>query len=183
MKKKKILEKEYLETRLKYEPLTGKLYWLYSDMMSKRWNNRYAGKEAFVYKNIIGYKVGGLDNNTFLAHRIIYKMINNVDAEEVDHINGDRSDNRAINLRASNKSTNQMNARKKHGNYTSKYKGVRFFPRDKNWCATCNRKHIGYFINEHDAAIAYNNEARKVFGDFAKLNIIRYPISLKKTGV
>jgi len=166
MTNKKLPEKSYLLSRLKYDPETGKLYWLKFDRKNKSWNTKYSGKEAFTANNGTGYRHGSIDNVNYLAHRIIYKIIYDDEPQEVDHINGDRSDNRIENLRYANKSTNQMNA-KKRINCSSVYKGVHFFKRDSNWAVMCNRKHIGYFKTEIEAAMAYKQAAQKEFGDYA----------------
>lgn len=57
---------------------------------------------------------------------------------------------------------------------TSKFKGVSFSTRDKIWISgiRINRKsvHIGSFVDEKDAARAYDTVAGEQFGEFAKLN-------------
>ena len=65
---------------------------------------------------------------------------------------------------------------KKHLNATSIYKGVYFYKQTNKWRATirvggvCNG--LGYFEREEEAAKAYNEAARRIFGEFAKLNVI-----------
>jgi hypothetical protein len=80
--------------------------------------------------------------------------------------------NRSANLRLATIAQNNMNKFCAKG--TSKYKGV-YFQRDlKRWRATITFKrkksHLGYFENEIDAARAYDEAARKYFGEFAYLN-------------
>ncbi len=91
----------------------------------------------------------------------------------VDHINRNGLDNRKSNLRLCTHFQNQRN-RRPGRNGSSKYKGVRWSKRDKKFRAgiTCNRKsyHLGMFESEIDAAKAYDNAAKKVFGEFAYLN-------------
>jgi hypothetical protein len=103
-------------------------------------------------------------------HRIIADA---PDGVEVDHINGDRLDNRKSNLRLCNHSENGKNISISKIN-TSGYKGV-----SKN--GNCWRARIrvdgklislGYFREKTDAAMAYNHAAKKYFGEFAKLNEI-----------
>ncbi len=57
---------------------------------------------------------------------------------------------------------------------TSRYKGVYWERKRLKWRAhiykdSC-RIHLGYFDNEEDAACAYDQAARELFGDFAKYN-------------
>lgn len=92
---------------------------------------------------------------------------------QIDHKNGNIFDNRKENLRFCNHSQNQMNS-KKHVGTSSKYKGVHYFKRARRWQAYImkdyKRKHLGYFSDETVAAKAYDNAAKELFGDFARLN-------------
>lgn len=91
----------------------------------------------------------------------------------VDHINGDRLDNRRANLRLCSRSQNRLNAPAKSGG-TSRFKGVDHFPRGNRWKAQIQfegrKEYLGLFANEEDAARAYDARARELFGDFARLN-------------
>ncbi len=85
----------------------------------------------------------------------------------VDHRNHNTLDNRRDNLRIATPTQNQANAGKRNG--TSQYKGVSRL--GKKWRAMIriNGKHIhlGCFANELDAALTYQQAARKHFGEFA----------------
>lgn len=65
----------------------------------------------------------------------------------------------------------------KDGRVSSKYIGIGFNKKSELWRATITYKsieiHIGYFKNEIDAALAYNQKAIELHGDKAKLNIIQ----------
>lgn len=72
----------------------------------------------------------------------------------VDHINGDKLDNRRRNLRVVTASVNSINNRRKpHG--ASGYKGVYQDARTKRWVAQFRHKHLGTFSDEEVAATAY----------------------------
>jgi hypothetical protein len=92
----------------------------------------------------------------------------------VDHRYGDGLDNRKVNLRIATIAQNQHNRRKTARQTTSKYKGVSFKRDRKKYYAQigCNSKRInlGSFDNEVDAAKAYDEAAKKLFGEFARLN-------------
>ena len=91
----------------------------------------------------------------------------------VDHINGDKLDNRKENLRLATNQQNQMNS-KPHKNSTSKYKGVSWDKSRNKWIVLIKignkRKHIGRYQNEREAALAYDEVAKKIFGEYAHLN-------------
>ncbi len=107
---------------------------------------------------------------TEYMHRIIMGNPKNL---EIDHINGNGIDNRKSNLRFATHKQNMAN-QKSCKTATSQFKGVCWVKRDKKWEAsiqTDNRtKHLGYYENEADAAKAYDKEAIKLFGSFARLN-------------
>lgn len=92
----------------------------------------------------------------------------------VDHANGDGLDNRRANLRVCSAIENQRNKRKRIGVSSSIFKGV-------SWDRQCHRwrvqimvegrnKSIGRFATEAEAAVAYNDAATVLFGEFALLN-------------
>ena len=112
-----------------------------------------------------------------LFHRLIMEihhpeLRNNLELQ-VDHINGNRLDNRKENLRLATPQQNQMN-RKSHRNSTSKYKGVSWDKSRNKWRALImidnKYKHIGRYQDEREAALAYDKAARELFGEYAHLN-------------
>jgi len=96
--------------------------------------------------------------------------------EEVDHINRNTLDNRRDNLRLVNRSQNNQNGIGWVNRRTSKYKGVSPFhrPNYHPWRAQLmidgKYIHIGYFDDEESAARAYDDAARKYFGEHARVN-------------
>jgi hypothetical protein len=106
------------------------------------------------------------------AHRLI------VDAPigmMVDHINGNPLDNRLCNLRIVTPAQNSMNVGKTSKNTSSKYKGVTRVVSGK-WQAVLNigyeRLYLGVFPTQTEAALAYNEAAKKHHVRYARLNII-----------
>lgn len=90
-----------------------------------------------------------------------------------DHINHDTLDNQRSNLRIATSAQNQANSRPRQ-NSSSIYLGVSLYKRDKKWRADIRKngksKFIGLFLNEQDAAVAYDKEAIQMHGNFANLN-------------
>ncbi len=97
------------------------------------------------------------------------------DERVIDHINNIKHDNRLSNLRLSTLSENCHNRVKKEGT-SSKYYGVTYHKTRKFWRAyiTKDKKmnRIGNFKTEIEAAKAYNEKAKELYDDKARLNII-----------
>lgn len=161
---------EVLRELLRYEPDTGKLFWLERDVdwftdgkhpaerRANIWNARYAGKEAFTACNSEGYRFGKVLNDPYKSHRVAWAVFRGEwPPEEIDHINGDRGDNRIVNLRAVTRLENHRN-KKKPKNNTSGVIGVSFRKRDQKWKAQIMVKgkhlHLGCFANKADAIAA-----------------------------
>lgn len=132
-------------------------------------------KFDFRYRNESGTACRSSEN----MHRII------IDAPKhlhVDHINGNKLDNRRANLRLCNHSQNQQN-RKNNVIGSSQFKGVSFQHARKKWKASITHlgryRFLGHFESEVDAAKAYNLAAIDIFGSFAKLNIIEQALQQK----
>lgn len=91
----------------------------------------------------------------------------------VDHINGDKLDNRKANLRITTKKRNCQNRGMSSKN-TSGFKGVTLQKPSNKWLAQINIdgriQHLGSFNNPVSAAARYDEAALKLHGDFAKTN-------------
>jgi len=119
------------------------------------------------------YVCGG-NKNIYLHNFILNRKVNMKNI--TDHWDHDKLNNRKYNLRPCNKSQNGANMIKKRTDTTSLFKGVYWEKRRKRWNAriTKNSKsiYLGSFIDETDAAIAYNDASKIYFGEFANLNRI-----------
>ena len=101
---------EYLRTRLRYEPETGKLFWLDCEDMPQNWRTRWSGKEAFTTVVNNGYRSGAISNVKFYAHRLIWGLhYGECPAGHIDHLNGVKFDNRISNLRVVTHQENMRN--------------------------------------------------------------------------
>jgi hypothetical protein len=116
--------------------------------------------------------VGGSGNNA-LMHRLLLGITDPY--VEVDHKDGDRMNNRIDNLRLCKRGQNCAN--RKSWNKNSEYKGCYLKNGGPKWqlSMTVNKKvlHLGNFDSEIECAKAYNENAIKFHGEFAKLNIIK----------
>ena len=80
-----------------------------------------------------GYVVTKIKGTFYKVHRLIWILLYGDNPPTIiDHINGDKSDNRLCNLRACEHSQNLWNARKPKNN-TSGYKGVKMHKKSGKW--------------------------------------------------
>lgn len=117
--------------------------------------------------------VGGRENKrNILMHRLLMEVPKGM---EIDHINGDRIDNRRCNLRLVTRSQNMHNM-SGNTNTSSRFKGVSW-DKDRNlWAVNIQTNgksvHLGRYASEIEAARAYNIAAVQQHGEFARLNEI-----------
>lgn len=153
---------------------TGKLFWLprpLSMFKTKKsfatWNARYAGKEAFTAVEKHGYLHGAVHNHKQKAHRVMWLLhTGEWPIGQIDHINGDRSDNRIENLRQVSPAENARNMRRPSDNKSGAI-GVCWHKSAGKWHAQiksggCNR-HLGLFEN-FEAAVAARKAAEAEYG-------------------
>lgn len=117
-----------------------------------------------------GYVHTTIGGKHIRLHTLLLKV---PDGMVIDHINGNRADNRKANLRAASNAENCRNQKLNTRNTTG-YKGVFFDNRRNRYSAdiTFNYKHIflGYFNDPYEAALAYDRAASFYFGEYARLN-------------
>ena len=158
---------DYLRKRLRYEPETGKLFWLDYEGMPKRWLTRWAGKEAFAAVNTGGYLHGQIDGEPFRAHRIAWSIYYGEHPRGfIDHINGLTDDNRIENLRVATSQENMRNLKKSMTN-TSGVVGVGWDKSRGLWWSYITvggvMKNLGRFVC-FEQAVEARHDAEKVYG-------------------
>jgi hypothetical protein len=132
------------------------------------------GDKAGCFDKSTGYIKMCINQKRYHMQRIVwlwhYGSLPNV---LIDHEDQDKLNNKVSNLRIADDNQNQFN-RKKTENTSSKYKGVSWYKRDEIWVSSImfHRKsiYLGRFIDEIEAAKAYDEKAKELFGDFALLN-------------
>lgn len=111
--------------------------------------------------------IDGKEVRTFMTHLILPRKTGYV----IDHRDGDKLNNQKDNLRYATLSGNARNSGIRKDN-TSGYKGI--CKRRNRWQAyiyhNCKQLHLGSFVTKEEAAKAYDNAARDLYGDFARLN-------------
>ena len=118
-----------------------------------------------------GYLKGSVNQRLYRVHRLVFLYFHGFMPPQVDHIDGNRLNNRIENLREATFKQNNQN-RKPTG--SSGVKGVVWHKQSKKWVASIcvNRKsvHLGSFENIKDAALAATEAREKLHGDFAWSN-------------
>lgn len=120
------------------------------------------GQEAGTFCKDIGYRKVYLDGGVYYTHRLIWKLLYGEDPAEIDHINGNRSDNRITNLRSVCHLENMRNT-KKMSNNSSGVMGIYWLKDRSKWRASIGRESLGDFDKLEDAAAA-RKQAEKEYG-------------------
>lgn len=167
------LTAEQLRGAVDYEPETGIFRWRHRLDVANRWNSRYAGKIAGTSGSSHGYCQISIDGSLHLAHRLAYlHTTGEWPINQIDHADGDKTNNRWANLRDANQSENNANQTIRSNN-SSGYKGVYWHVGGKKWKAQIvaggKHHHIGYFDTAEAAADARAKAADLLHGEFARL--------------
>lgn len=150
------MNQERLRKLLDYDPTTGLFVWKSRNNMAQ-WSSKHAGKIAGtnMTNGYIGLSMMG---KRFYAHRLAWFYVHGEWPVEVDHINGDRKDNRISNLRSCTRAENCQNDKLRTTN-KSGYPGVSWHKQMGKWAATItiNLKHksLGLYQCKEDAFEAY----------------------------
>lgn len=150
-----------------FEHRDGKLYWKKVAHQNKQY---LVGQEAGSIHQT-GYRHVTWLGKVHKVHRLIFLLEYGYLPPEVDHINGDRQDNRIENLRAANRSENQCNRGALASN-TSGYPGVSWHKKSKAWCVRVmkNGKTVAQqYFKDLELAGLFAAEARSLYhGAYAK---------------
>ena len=156
------ITQDFIKSILRYED--GDLYWNEkpaTSQESKRWNTRHANSKAGALDSY-GYRQikvthGGV-SRLYLAHRLVWLMFYGYwPTKEIDHIDGNRTNNRIENLREATRTENNKNASVRKDSPF----GIRGVQRDctgKKYLATVNidKKivRLGIFVDFFEACCA-----------------------------
>lgn len=147
-----------------FEYKDGVLYWKNPTSVSVK-----TGDEAGCNNN--GYRLISINKQYIHAHRAIFMMHHGFMPEIVDHIDGNKSNNRIENLRAANKAQNAWNS-KLHKHNTSGIRGVSWNKQTNKWRAAimANGKilHLGRFNDIKDAENAVKLARQVHHGHFSR---------------
>ena len=145
------MDQQRLRELLDYDAETGRFVW-------RQANKRVKAGTVAGYVGNDGYVRIRASGTRFLAHRLAWFYVHGTwPAGEIDHINGDRSDNRIANLRDVSRLTNRQNMRRAQADNRSGLLGVSL---TNNRCKASIRSggknhHLGYFASPEAAHAAY----------------------------
>lgn len=159
IKRKSKLTQEYLKQIVAYDHETGAFFWTGVKKFTT------SGSAAGTLKTN-GYLSICIDYRLYQAHRLAWLYFYGSEAiGYVDHINGNRSDNRIANLRDVSQVVNMHNVYLPNTNNRSGFRGVYWAADQQRFLARINIcgkvKHIGSFLNPEDASRAYL-EAKRI---------------------
>jgi hypothetical protein len=159
-----MLTYQRLRELLDYEPQTGKFFWKVRTARCVKIGSLAGAIERNGYRRI------DLLNKHYLAHRLAWLYVNGEwPLGDLDHVNGNKDDNRVANLRPATVSQNAMNKKMPATNKTG-FKGV--CQVGKKFQAGIKRNgkstHLGWHDTPEAAHAAYVEKANEIFGEFAR---------------
>lgn len=166
MKNKKLPPLAVIQDNFSYDADTGVVSWRKDHGKMKC--GAIAGSE-----DERGYRQIRLHGRMLYAHRIAYFLHTGVDPSflNIDHKNGNRSDNKFSNLRVGTQSENLCNA-KGHRDSGSGIKGVSWCKSSGKWLAQIQfkkkKEYIGRFSNMADASSAVAKRRDELHQKFAR---------------
>lgn len=158
---KEILTAERLHELLDYDAETGEF--TRKTQTHHRWK---AGSKSGT-QHASGVWQVLVDRKVYKGHRLAWLYYYGVWPDhEVDHINGDNTDNRILNLRDVTREVNNQNQRRGHSGSSSKLLGVSWATAKQKWLSSIVVKkkfiHLGYFKSESRAHQVYLEAKRKL---------------------
>jgi hypothetical protein len=151
-----MMDAQYIKSILHYDPLTGIFVWIKTLSVSGQ-----SGNVAGSIKNT-GHREIQIGKRKYKAHRLAWLYMTGSWPElELDHINGNPSDNRMVNLR---EVSHRVNGQNRPEHRAGKLLGATYNKKAKKWYSQIMTdgkiRHIGSFDTEIEASKAYLKEAR-----------------------
>lgn len=160
---KTILTQDDIHELMDYDPKTGFF----------QWKKKRRGIQTGVFlgtDNGFGYKRISVLGKSYYAHRLAWFYVHGEWPDQIDHINGIKSDNRIKNLRNVNCQQNAQNKTKAQKNSLSQTLGVSWHKKAKKWqahiCVFKERKYLGLFEKIEDAEKAFNKEKARILNEY-----------------
>lgn len=160
---------EYLRSILDYEPETGLFVWRVQMSNAAPKAGTFAGRRNASR----GYAEIGVGGKLYRAHRLAWLHVTgHWPDSHLDHVNGNRSDNRWSNLRLATRQQNNWN-RGKGKNNKSGFKGVSFDRPSSKWkaqiCVNYTKISLGLFDTPIEASACYQGAAELLHGGWTRI--------------
>jgi hypothetical protein len=183
---KKLPDLSFVRECLDYDPDTGAFLWrerpLHHFVSARgwwQWNPKHAGKPAGTrHHGARGtfYWAIGLAGTPYLAHRIAWLLVHSVDPwpDEIDHIDGNPSNNRIANLRLATRGQNRANSRLRRVGTITGVKGVtvssgrKILRYDARVHLNGVTHYLGCFPTIEEATEARREAAVRLHGEFVR---------------
>lgn len=168
----KKISPEMMSSLVEYDPGTGAFFWKHreprlfrSEAACNAWNNANASKPAFSVNNGRGYTAGYIFGRKYFSHHVAWAIVFGEWPGQIDHVNGDRADNRIANLRAVSSAENNRNRKTPNTNRSGQI-GVFYDHRRSRWVARIHfdgkRTFLGHFQRKCDAILARKKAESKL---------------------
>jgi len=165
-----------LRQLIDYDPKTGILLWRMRDVslfakpgQATVWNQAYAGQRCFCTPRGAGYLGGTVCGVKIKTHRVVWALHCGEwppSSQDIDHINHDRTDHRAANLRLVSRGDNNKN-RPPQRNNSSGFVGISWNAECHKWFCSIGHKGQNVYLGVHAClgnAIRARREAERAFG-------------------
>jgi hypothetical protein len=157
---RKTVDIALVKLELGYQPETGVFTWLVGPRAGRVAGSRLAS----------GYLLIKTCGQRLYAHRLAWMFVHGDCPPILDHVDGDRANNRIANLRPATQSQNMWNMRVRRAS-ASGLKGVSWVPKRRRWRAMIGahgkRKTLGHFATKEEAYACYCKAAKEMHGDFS----------------
>lgn len=164
------LTQALLKERLHYNPDTGVFTWL----VAPRYPSKVKIGDTAGNDHPSGYQQVTVAGHKVLLHRAAWLYVNGQipDGKEIDHRDGDKSNNRIKNLRLATHQQNQENLTTCRSDSKSGLQGVSWRSQNSKWVVRImvkgKRKHVGTFTTKAEAHTAYL-EAKRELHEFCTI--------------
>lgn len=135
-----------LKTRVRYDKESGEFYWIKSGF-----NKDFLVGSKIKNKSTQGYLRAKIDGKIYYLHKLVFLYeFGYIPENPIDHIDGDKSNNKLLNLREVSVSCNRINA-KDNSNSLTGVKGVIYLTDKRLFRANIMSKYLGYFKTLEEA--------------------------------
>lgn len=174
------LTQERLKELLKYDSTTGSIIWVAKPC---KHNSVKIGQTAG-YVNNNGYRMIKIKGNLYCAHRLAWLYVHGEFPRlSIDHINGNKADNKLSNLREASYEENVHNSAKRSG-CTSQYKGVHWDKHMQKWRARIvidkKPRCLGFYDTEEEAHLVWVVAAKEHHKGFVNLGEFQQNTTIKE---